>query len=119
MAELMEVIGTGCHESVDSLLDAFSEMATSSNAEAYFACFASPQARFLGTDAKENWTAEEFYVFAKPYFEKAKAEGKPAWQYDLIDGTRKIDVVENIAYFDELLVSVSFRATTRGNGVAI
>ena len=115
----MEFIGRGEHESVAILLDSFHEAARVASKEAYFACFHSHESRFLGTDSKENWTALEFLEFAGPYFDAAKEKGKAAWEYTPIDGSRKVDIINNIAYFDELMTSVSFKATTRGNGVAI
>ena len=115
----MNFVGKGVKDSVEELLDYFHEAARISDSAAYFACFNSPESRFLGTDAKENWTVREFYDFAAPYFDKAKSEGKAAWEYTPIKGSRKVDVLGNIAYFDELMTSVSFKATTRGNGVAL
>lgn len=114
-----KITGKGDHTSVESLLGAFHEASRVSDKSGYFACFNSPESRFLGTDAQENWTVREFYDFAGPYFDKAKAEGKAAWEYTPIIGSRKVDILGNIAYFDEIMTSVSFRATTRGNGVAI
>ena len=105
--------------SVEQLLDTFHEMAAVSDFEQYFDCFHDENSRFLGTDANENWTVKEFKEFAGPYFEASRREGKPAWKYDLIQGTRKVDYFENIAYFDELLTSESFLTRTRGNGCAI
>lgn len=107
---------------VEELLDGFARAATDSNVEAYFDCFVDENSRFLGTDAKENWTVREFREFAVPYFESARAKGKAAWTYTLIEESRKVDYSgadNEIAYFDELLTSESFLCTTRGNGVAV
>jgi hypothetical protein len=110
-------------ESVEELLDKFAKASKDADADAYFSCFLDDTCRFLGTDAKENWTVKEFKDFAIPYFQSAREKGKAAWTYTLIRGTRKIDYYcgddNETAYFDELLASESFLCTSRGNGVAV
>ena len=49
----MNFVGKGVKDSVEELLDYFHEAARISDSAAYFACFNSPESRFLGTDAKE------------------------------------------------------------------
>jgi hypothetical protein len=120
---IQDFVGKGAYSSVESLLDAFHNSATTADLDVYFGCFLEAESRFLGTDANENWTTKEFLEFAGPYFTKAKKAGKEAWTYILKQGTRKINIItvggSEIAYFDELLSSESFKATTRGNGVAV
>jgi hypothetical protein len=111
-----KIIATAEHRSIDTLLDAWHQAAATSNINAYFGCFHTANSRFLGTDASENWTAEEAYTIFKPHFEKSNS----AWVYTPIKGSRKIDVIKlgdgtEIAIFDELLYSESFKCRTRGN----
>ena len=62
-------------EEVAALLDKFHERAAASDLEGYFRCFA-PNARFLGTDATENWSVEEFRKYAEPPFRAGQG-----WKY--------------------------------------
>lgn len=93
---------------VNDTLDAFHEAAARADGEAYFAHFA-PEGIFLGTDATERWTVEEF----RPVFAKG-----PGWTYIPIPGERHVDLIEGdtIAVFDELLLNVKY-GQCRGSGV--
>jgi len=97
------------------ILDAFHEAAASSNEEAYFSCFSpSHEARFLGSDGKENWTVDEFRAYAKPHF--AAGNG---WVYKPIERKIDIDSLSEsvvIACFDEHLSSEKW-GRARGTGV--
>lgn len=103
---------------VAKVLDRFHAGAASSDFEEYFSCFSSSNgARFLGTDASENWNVEEFRAYAKPHFDSGNG-----WEYHPF-GTRKIDILdligsENIAWFDESLQSKKW-GDARGTGVMI
>ena len=124
------VTGSARHSTVEELLDSFHLAASKPNLLEYFGCFYNSSSRFLGTDASENWTAEEFYNYAKPHFDTGKG-----WTYVPRNNCRKIDVVNlpaftgndnsdisnlnQIAVFDELLDSESFSATSRGSGTLI
>ena len=93
--------------------------AAQANLNEYFGCF-TQNSRFLGTDASENWTVDEFYSFSKPHFDNGKA-----WTFIPKPGSRKITIQTGhddqpiFASFDELLDSVSFKATSRGSGTCI
>ena len=85
----------------------------------YFGCF-DRSGIFLGTDASEYWTAEQFFNFSYPHFIGKKS----AWVYTPIPNTRKIIYIPNgdspnFATFDELLTSDSFGATARGSGCLV
>ena len=114
-----KVIATSKHQTVDSLLDSWHKAAANSDLREFFGCFHNPNSRFLGTDASENWTAQEAYTVFKPHFEKSNS----AWVYEPIRGTRRFDIIQignvAIAMFDELLISQSFKCRTRGNGTLI
>jgi hypothetical protein len=102
------------HE-VSGRLDLLHRFAAAADEERYFSLYAN-DAVFLGTDAKERWTLEEFKAFAHPYFAKGKA-----WTYTPVPGTRHI-VVEgkdhDVAWFDEQLDNAKL-GRCRGSGVLV
>lgn len=65
---------------------------------------------FVGTDASEHWTKNQFQKFSKPYFDKGKA-----WDFKPLKRTIFISKLGNIAWFDELLDT--WMGTCRGSGV--
>ena len=97
---------------VSSILDALHHNAAVADEDAYFALFA-PEAVFLGTDATERWTVEEFRAYAHARFETGRG-----WTYALRPGTRHItfDPAGQVAWFDEILDNASY-GETRGTGV--
>src|SRR5262245_34989159 len=99
----------------EKTLDALHKAAADADEKAYFDLYAK-DAVFLGTDAKERWTLEEFKAFAHPYFAKGKA-----WTYKPIAGKRFI-VIEgqnhDVAWFDEQLENAKL-GVCRGSGVLV
>ena len=95
---------------VANVLDRFHLAAAAANEERYFALFA-PEGVFIGTDATERWTVEEFRAYAHPNFAKGKG-----WTY--VPGVRHVDVnaEKTVAWFDELLENEKYGAC-RGTGV--
>ena len=65
---------------------------------------------FIGTDAKENWSKEQFKVFAKPYFDRGKA-----WNFKVIQRNIYFSNDQKIVWFDELLTTQM--KICRGSGV--
>ena len=57
---------------VTAVLDDWHAAAAAADEGRYFGHFA-PGAVFLGTDATERWTVDEFRRYAHPYFAKGKA----------------------------------------------
>src|SRR6185436_7105801 len=72
-----------------------------------------PDGVFLGTDATERWTRDQFEAFAKPYFEKGKG-----WTYRARDRHVTVSGDGSIAWFDELLDSESY-GECRGTGCVV
>lgn len=97
---------------VSSVLDALHHNASVADEPAYFALFA-PEGVFLGTDATERWTVEEFRAYAQAPFSRGRG-----WTYVLRDGTRHIefDPSGSVAWFDEILDNANY-GETRGSGV--
>ncbi|MDP1661435.1 MAG: nuclear transport factor 2 family protein [Phycisphaerales bacterium] len=109
--------GTMLRPNLDALatLDALHSAASKSDFDAYFALY-TPDAVFIGTDAAERWTIDEFKAYARPHFQKGP--GKGGWTYTPRPGTRHvtIDPSTTLAFFDELLDNENY-GTTRGTGV--
>jgi len=97
---------------VSVVLDGFHAAAAAADEEKYFAAL-TPDAVFLGTDATERWTKDEFRKFAHPYF----AGGK-AWTYKAVSRWISFSPDRRVAWFDELLDSPHL-GTCRGSGVLI
>jgi ketosteroid isomerase-like protein len=94
------------------VLDDFHQAAAAGDFERYFGHFA-PDAVFLGTDATERWTVEEFREYARPRF--ASGGG---WTYRPRDRTITLIPGARTAFFDELLDNDGL-GETRGSGVLV
>ena len=97
---------------IAAVLDRLDAASAAADAEAYFALYA-PDARFVGTDAGEHWTIEQFRAYATPYFNQGRG-----WSYPATDRTITIAPIECrcIAWFEERLTNDSY-GRTRGSGV--
>ena len=97
---------------VAAVLDDWHAAAAAAQEERYFGHFA-PGAVFLGTDATERWTVEEFRRYAHPFF----ADGK-AWSFKAV--VRRVAVSSDgaVAWFDEMLDTPNL-GPCRGSGVLI
>jgi hypothetical protein len=92
------------------VLDDWHAAAADADEERYFGHFA-PEAIFLGTDAGERWTVEEFRAFAHPHF----SEGR-GWTYLPHDRRIMFSPDGGVAWFDERLHSEKY-GELRGTGV--
>jgi hypothetical protein len=97
---------------IGSILDAWHAAAAKADEERYFSYF-TPDAVFLGTDATERWTRDEFRRWAHPYF----ASGK-GWTYRATARWISFAPDRRVAWFDELLESAAY-GTCRGAGVLV
>jgi len=97
---------------VASVLDGFHAAAAGADEEKYFSYLA-PDAVFLGTDASERWTRDEFRKWAHPYFARGKA-----WTYKATSRWISFAPDRRVAWFDELLENASY-GTCRGSGVLV
>jgi len=97
---------------IAAVLDRLNAASSAADGEAYFALF-TPEARFVGTDATEHWTLEEFRAYASPHF--ARGNG---WSYPATDRTITVAPIDCrcIAWFEEKLSNASY-GETRGSGV--
>lgn len=97
---------------VSATLDALHELASQADGEGYFALFAE-DGIFLGTDATERWTVEEFRAYAMPYFSQGRG-----WTYESTERHISVSADGSTAWFDERLQNSSL-GETRGSGVLI
>ncbi|MFO0872468.1 MAG: nuclear transport factor 2 family protein [Phycisphaerales bacterium] len=91
-------------------LDELHKAASKPDEQRYFSLFA-PGAVFIGTDATERWTIEEFRTYAHARF----AEGK-GWTYVPRARHVTVDGAAGYAFFDELLDNEKY-GECRGSGV--
>ncbi len=97
---------------ISRTLDDLHDAASKADFDRYFGLYA-PDAIFLGTDATERWTRDEFMAYAKPYFDQGRG-----WTYMMIE--RHIFIAHDgaTAWFDERLDNASL-GETRGSGVLV
>ena len=99
---------SGIKMKVDSLLTKWHKDAAETNFEDYFGLMDSTSI-FIGTDASEYWTKEQFADFCKPYFDKGEA-----WDFKAIERNIYVSDAVDIVWFDELLNT--WMGTCRGSG---
>jgi len=97
---------------LDALLDGFHQAASKCDLEGYFRRFSSSGV-FLGTDATERWTAEQFRAFCEPYF--ARGQG---WTYTPLERHLRLSADGRTAWFDERLHNEKY-GEVRGSGVLL
>jgi ketosteroid isomerase-like protein len=103
---------SGETDAVAALLDDWHAAASEADEQRYFSHFA-PQAVFLGTDATERWTVEQFRAYAHPHFSQGRGwTYRPSSRHVMFsnDGT--------LAWFDEQLDSEKY-GKLRGTGVLL
>ncbi len=94
---------------INSFLDQWHKDAADINMADYFEKI-SDNGIFVGTDATEVWTKQEFYDWAKPHFEDEKT-----WDFKSIERNVYLNEDKSFAWFDEKL-KASY-GELRGSGV--
>lgn len=84
-------------QAIAQTLDRFHAAASNADFDAYFNSF-TPDGVFLGTDATERWTVEEFKAYCKPYFDQGKG-----WTYLPRERHVRVDASGTGAWVDEVL----------------
>lgn len=97
---------------VARVLDDFHDAAAAGDFDRYFGHFAS-DAVFLGTDASERWTLEQFEAYARPYMHPGGG-----WTYHPRGRHVSFTPDRRTAFFDELLDNAGL-GETRGSGVLV
>ena len=100
----------GSRDQINALLDAFHRAASNAKFDEYFGMFA-PDGIFIGTDATERWTVDEFKAYAKPHFDKGRG-----WTYAVVERHVNVSGDDRHASFDELLDNTAL-GRCRGTGV--
>jgi ketosteroid isomerase-like protein len=95
---------------IDEVLSSFHAAASEANGDLYFSLFAEG-AVFMGTDATERWSVDQFKAFAEPYF----SEGR-GWTYTKTERHIFVSAEGTTAWFDEVLWNEAY-GTCRGTGV--
>ena len=104
--------GVFAQGAVGAVLDAWHGAAAAADEEKYFSYF-TPDAVFLGTDATERWTRDEFRKWAHPHFAKGKA-----WSFRAIERWISFSPDRSVAWFDERLDTPNM-GPCRGSGVLV
>ena len=97
---------------VAAVLDDWHAAAAAADEARYFANFTA-DAVFLGTDATERWSVEEFRRYAHPYFAKGKA-----WSFKAVERHVSFSPDRFVAWFDERLDTPNL-GPARGSGVLV
>lgn len=97
-------------QEVNAALDGFHAGAARADMDGYVGRM-SEGGVFLGTDASERWTREEFGAFCEPYFRQGRG-----WEYVPRDRHVALSRDGRTAWFDEILSNESY-GTLRGSGV--
>ena len=84
---------------MDAVLTAFHDAASRADGTAYFNLL-SDDAIYLGTDAAERWTVDEFRAFAEPYFSKGRG-----WTYTATTRNIVVGPDGSTAWFDGILTN--------------
>lgn len=96
----------------EAVLDEWHLAAARADANLYFSLMA-PGAVFLGTDATERWTKDEFRTWAEPYFKKGQA-----WTFKAVKRHVAYSKDGETAWFDEELNTPNL-GPARGSGVLV
>lgn len=97
---------------VAAVLDDWHQAAAAADEPRYFGHFTA-DAVFLGTDATERWTRDEFRAWSKPYFSKGKA-----WSFKPVKRFITLSKDGTVAWFDESLDTPNL-GPSRGSGVLV
>ena len=87
----------GQEEAIQTLTNNWHHNAAIANAEGYFGAM-TKEAVFLGTDASERWTRDEFKEWSKKYF-----ESKKTWDFKTKERHVYFSSDNNTAWWDEKL----------------
>ncbi len=96
-------------KNVAKVLDDLNTFAANADFKNYFELFAQ-ESQYIGTDATEVWTKQEFRDWAKPFFDK-----KTTWNFKSLKRNIFFSKDGNYAWFDEILDTQM--KICRGSGV--
>lgn len=102
----------GAEGVVHQALNNFHRAASTADSLAYFGAFTADGV-FLGTDATERWTVEEFKGYARGSFSRGRG-----WHYVPTERWVTVSPDGRTAWFDERLINASY-GETRGSGALL
>ena len=103
---------------VEQMLDAYHEAASRADAQEYFSYF-SQDAYFIGTDATERWTIDQFKEYALPFMTKGQGwTYRPQQRHVTYHSSADNNNNPQVAWFDEILENDRF-GVTRSSGVVV
>lgn len=94
---------------IDDLLNQWHQAAVNADQQSYFD-FIADDGIYIGTDATENWTKDEFFEWSKSHFENGKA-----WSFEATERNIYLSEKNTFAWFDEQLEYTG--GILRGSGV--
>lgn len=94
----------------EAVIDDWHAAASEADAERYLGHLA-PDAVFLGTDARERWTREEFAAYVREHFSRGRG-----WAYEPVARHVYVGPEGHSAWFDERLWNDNY-GEMRGTGV--
>lgn len=94
---------------INTIMNDWHKNASIADFEKYFNAM-DKESIFIGTDAIENWTKEDFMNFSKPHFDKGRA-----WNFKTLERNIYTSKEGNVVWFDELLDT--WMGPCRGSGV--
>lgn len=96
---------------IETTLNSWHKAVAEFQFETYFDLM-TDEAVFVGTDATEVWSKQQFMAFCKPYFDK-----KQTWDFKPISRNIYLQKSSQTAHFDEVLDT--WMGLCRGSGVLI
>jgi len=102
----------GAEKAIGQVLNTLHRAASDGDGDVYFSLFAE-DAIFMGTDAAERWSVDEFKAFAEPFF----SEGR-GWTYSMTERHIYLAADSKTAWFDEMLWNDTY-GSCRGTGVLV
>jgi len=96
---------------VNLFLNNWHKAASEADFDTYFNAMAT-ESIYIGTDASENWSKEQFKAYSKPHFDKGKA-----WSFNALERNVYTNTDQNFVWFDELLNTQM--GACKGSGVLI
>lgn len=97
---------------IAAVLDRLNAASSAADAATYFSLF-TPEARFIGTDASEHWSLDQFRTYAEPHFARGRG-----WSYPATERTITVAPIDCrcVAWFEEKLTNAHY-GEARGSGV--
>jgi len=108
-ASIEVVYAQKTHDEINKFINDWHQAASRADGAVFFGSM-DDQAVYIGTDASERWTKNEFMLFAKPFFDKGKA-----WDFKPYDRQLHVTSDAKIVWFSELLST--WMGVCRGSGI--